>query len=173
MYTFLGVFTKLRKATINFVRSVRPSVRMEQLGSHWTDFHEISYVIIFRKTVEKIHVSLKSEKINGHFTWKPIYIFDHNSLTSFVFNNFSLKSSFLRHMWKNIVERGRSQMTIWRMRIACWIHKAANTHSEYVTLLFHCSNGCKNAPRYYVIRTFACLVKDYLYLILLYFVFYV
>jgi len=23
-------------------------------------------------------------------------------------------------IWKNIVERGRSQMAIWRMRIACW-----------------------------------------------------
>jgi hypothetical protein len=30
-------------------------------------------------------------------------------------------------MWKNIVERGRSQMKIWRMRIACWIPKATNT----------------------------------------------
>jgi len=26
-------------------------------------------------------------------------------------------------------------MTIWRMRIACWIPKATNTHSEYVTLI--------------------------------------
>jgi len=33
-------------------------------------------------------------------------------------------------MWKNIVERGRAQMTIWRMRIACWIPKATNTHSK-------------------------------------------
>jgi hypothetical protein len=32
-------------------------------------------------------------------------------------------------MWKNIVERGRPQMTIWRMRIACWITIATNTHS--------------------------------------------
>ena len=38
---FLGAFVKLRKATISFVMSVRPSVRLEQLGSHWTDFHEI------------------------------------------------------------------------------------------------------------------------------------
>ena len=29
--------------------------------------------------------------------------------------------------WNNMVERGRSQMTIWRMRIACWIPKATNT----------------------------------------------
>jgi hypothetical protein len=45
----LGAFANLRKATITFVMSVclpvRPSVclyvRMEQLGSHWTDFLEI------------------------------------------------------------------------------------------------------------------------------------
>jgi len=30
------------------------SVCMEQLGSHWTDFHEILYWKICRKTVEKI-----------------------------------------------------------------------------------------------------------------------
>ena len=38
-------------------------------------------------------------------------------------------------MWKNIVERGRPQMTIWRMRIVCWIPKAINTNSEYVLLI--------------------------------------
>jgi hypothetical protein len=35
---FVGVFTKLQKATISFVIL---SVHMEQLCSHWTDFHEI------------------------------------------------------------------------------------------------------------------------------------
>jgi hypothetical protein len=35
----LGAFAKLRKAIVIFVMSVRPSVRMEQLVSHWTDFH--------------------------------------------------------------------------------------------------------------------------------------
>ena len=38
--------------------------------------------------------------------------------------------------WKNMVERGRPQMTIWRMRIACWIPKATNTHSEFVIFVF-------------------------------------
>jgi len=46
---FLGAFAKLRKATINFFMSVRLSVLMEQLGFHWTDFHEILYLRIFRK----------------------------------------------------------------------------------------------------------------------------
>jgi hypothetical protein len=37
----LGAFAKLRKATFSFVMSVRLSVRMEQLGSNWTDFNQI------------------------------------------------------------------------------------------------------------------------------------
>ena len=41
----LGAFAKLRKATISFVMSVcppaSPSVRIEQLRSHWTDFNAI------------------------------------------------------------------------------------------------------------------------------------
>ena len=37
--------------------------------------------------------------------------------------------------WKNIVEPGRPQKTKWRMRLACWIPKAINTHSEYVILI--------------------------------------
>jgi len=37
----LGTFAKLRNIIISFVMSVRPSVRMEQLGYHRTDFHEM------------------------------------------------------------------------------------------------------------------------------------
>jgi len=37
----LGAFAKLLKAANSFVMSIRLTVRMEQLGSHWTDFHEI------------------------------------------------------------------------------------------------------------------------------------
>jgi len=37
----LGAFAKLRKATINFVMPVCPSIRTEQLCSHWADFCEI------------------------------------------------------------------------------------------------------------------------------------
>jgi hypothetical protein len=38
---YLGALAILRKETISFVMYVRLSVRTEQLGSHWTDFHEI------------------------------------------------------------------------------------------------------------------------------------
>jgi len=35
-------------------------------------------------------------------------------------------------MWKNVAQRGRPQMTIWRIRIACWIPKATNIHKDCV-----------------------------------------
>jgi len=38
-------------------------------------------------------------------------------------------------LWKNTVERDRPQMTIWRVRIACWIPKTTDTHSEYAILI--------------------------------------
>jgi hypothetical protein len=56
-------------------------------------------------------------------------------------------------MWKNTVEPCRPQMTIQHMRIVCWIPKAKSTHSEYVTFVFHCNNGCTNARECYVTRT--------------------
>ena len=62
-------------------------------------------------------------------------------------------------MWKNIVKGGSPQLTVWRMRIACWISKATitlticNTHcfsittmvtrtGLNVTLHVHCLSCC-------------------------------
>jgi len=41
---------------------------MEHLGTQRTDFHEIYYLSIFGKYVEKIQISLKSDENNGYFT---------------------------------------------------------------------------------------------------------
>jgi len=38
-------------------------------------------------------------------------------------------------VWENIVQQGRPQMTIWRMRIACWIPEATDKHTECVILI--------------------------------------
>ena len=38
---------------------------------------------------------------------------------------------FYEKTWKIIVEQSRPQMT-WRMRIACWIPKATNAHTQVV-----------------------------------------
>jgi len=173
----LGAFAKQRKATISFVVSVRPSVRIEQLGSHWTDFHYIWHLCIFRKSVEKIQVSLKSDKNNGTLH-EDRYVFLiisrlillrmrnvsdkscwENQKTRIMFKNFIFENRAVYEMWKNTVLRGRPQMAIWRMRIAYWITTATYTHSEYVILIaFHYNNGYTNAPQRYVIRTMTVLL---------------
>jgi hypothetical protein len=62
-------------------------------------------------------------------------------------------------MLKNTVEPVRPQTTVWRVRIARWLSKATNAHSEYVILLlFHCNNGCTHAPQCYVTRTLPVLL---------------
>jgi hypothetical protein len=79
-WPFLDVLAKLRKATISFVVSVRPSarpsVRMEQLGSHWTDFREI-WQLYFSKNCRENKVALKSDENYGFSPWRPLDIFDH------------------------------------------------------------------------------------------------
>jgi hypothetical protein len=67
----LGAFAELKKekeATISF--DICLPVRTEQLGYHWRAFHEIWYMNIFRKSVEKVQVSLKSHKNNVFVTWR-------------------------------------------------------------------------------------------------------
>jgi hypothetical protein len=80
-----------------------------------------------------------------------------NQNTHFVFQNvFSPPENRAVYdiMWKNIVERGRPQMTIWRMRTACWIPKATNTHSEYVIrIAFPQQQWLYQLPQCYVIHT--------------------
>jgi len=59
-----------------------------------------------------------------------------NQNTHFVLNNFFPDNRVVCEiMWKNILERCRPQMTIWRMRIACWIPKATDTHLQHVILI--------------------------------------
>jgi hypothetical protein len=59
------VWARSQNCEKRLLASLCLSVRMEQLGSHWTDFHEILYLSIFRKSVKKIRVSLISDKNNG------------------------------------------------------------------------------------------------------------
>jgi len=39
-----------------------------ELGSRRMDFHEILYLRIFKKSLKKIQVSLKSDQDKGYFT---------------------------------------------------------------------------------------------------------
>jgi len=38
-------------------------------------------------------------------------------------------------VWKDTEDADRPQMTMWSMRIACWIAKATNTPAEYVIII--------------------------------------
>ena len=108
---------------------------------------------IFRIDKKKIHASLKSDKNNGYFTWIPIHflVISHSVLlktrncshkfaekikTHFTFTNFFFENRAVYDiMWIKLAELGRPQMTIWRIRIARWIHRATNKHSEHVMLI--------------------------------------
>jgi len=154
---------------------------MQQLGSHWRDFHEIWYVSNFlRKSVEKIQVSLKSHKNNRYFTCRPIHIFIiSRSLllrmtnvadkicreyqnTYFVFCNFFPENrAFYEIMWKTLVERGKPQMAIWRMRITCWIPKDTNTNSGWVIIIVSPLQQWLHERASILRYTYsACLVED-------------
>jgi hypothetical protein len=133
--------------------SVRPSVLMQQLGSHWTVLHKIWHSTIFRKSVEEIQLSLKSDKNNRYFTWRPIYIYDHISLSSlrnekcFRQNRgenqnthfmFSILFPKILHLWGNVEKyctAGQTADYNMAHTHACWIPKTTNTHSEYVIII--------------------------------------
>ena len=61
-------------------------------------------------------------------------------------------------LWKNIVQPGRPQTTIRRMRVTCWTPKAINTHLYYVILtafpLQQWLHECASALRYTYVAWF-------------------
>jgi hypothetical protein len=53
--------------------------------------------------------------------------------THFMFNNLFFENRAVYGIvWKNVVERDRPHMTVWRMRITYWIPKATNTHTHTI-----------------------------------------
>jgi hypothetical protein len=132
--------------------SVRPSVRTEQLGSHWTDFYEIWCLGIFRKTVEKIQVPLKSDKNNGNFTQIRAYIGDNISFI-FSLNKKCSEKTCRRNQNTHFISNDVSKIVVpfnrqygeirysrtdhrWKYNRAHTLYmpitKTTNTHSEYV-----------------------------------------
>ena len=132
--------------------SVCTSVGIEQLGSQWSNFHEIWYPTIFPKLSRKFKFQQNLTQTTGTlhtvlwtFTisrWTLLRMRNasdkscrQNQSTHFVFCNFFPENrAVYETVWKNAVQQYRPQ-TIRRMRTACWITKATNTHSEYVTLI--------------------------------------
>jgi hypothetical protein len=76
---FLGAFSKLPKVTISLVTSVRLSFWLSTWNSSATTeriFMKFDTWGLLEKTVEKIPVSLKSDKNNGYFTWRSVYVYN-------------------------------------------------------------------------------------------------
>jgi hypothetical protein len=159
------IFRRVHKIskTISFVTSVRSPARMEQLGSHWTEFNEIWYFSGKNLRKFKFHYILTwrtGTLQDGYFTGRVLYrtgTLRDDQYTFFISRSVLLRmkmfqmeaaeeikthtlcsmtfSSLENHavyeiMCQNTVEPGRSQMTIRRMRIACWKTRLhAHTHS--------------------------------------------
>jgi hypothetical protein len=58
-----------------------------------------------------------------------------NKITRFTFNNFVFENRAVYEiMWENVVQPGREQVVIWRVRISCRLTKATQTHTHAHTL---------------------------------------
>jgi len=65
-------------------------------------------------------------------------------------------------MWKSVAEPSRSQMTIWRTHIACWVRMATHTHSQYAMLIAFSTATTVACTRLSVtLRYIACIVFYY------------
>ena len=118
-------FRRIETVTVSFVVFVSPSVHMGQFGSYWMDVHEILYFNIFRKYFENIQISLKYNKNNVYFAWRPIYIYYTISFNSsfskkcftqgcrpdkiinFIFSKILRKSC---HLWDNVKMYGGARV---------------------------------------------------------------
>jgi len=114
--------------------------------------------------VEKSQVSLKSDKNNGYFTWRPMYIYcnislnfhrmfqtnDVETITTHIWYS-SIFSQNSCRLWDNVgkkyckAQQATNDNIIRCMGFACWIPKATKAHSEYVILIFHRNNGSTKA----------------------------
>ena len=150
-----GALAKLRKTNGGFAMSVCLSAWNNSTPTGWLFMNK--HLRIFLKSVDKIQFRLKSDKKNDNVTWGPKYIYDNISLsvllrkrkvsnkscrenqnTDFGFSNFFSGKSYRlcenSEKWCR-VRQATDDDIVRRMRIACWIIKATDTHSEYVILL--------------------------------------
>ena len=78
-----------------------------------TSIHFLSYLAHFFLEWEMSHTKVV-KKIKTHILFSVTFFFLENHAVYEI-------------MWKDIVERGMPQMTVWRMRFTCWIPKATST----------------------------------------------
>jgi hypothetical protein len=118
--------------------------------SHWTEFHEIWYMSIIRKSVEKIQVSLKSDKNNGTLHEADRYTFliisrsfllrmknvlnkscRDNKNIHFGFSNFFTENRVVYEIMCKILYSGTGYR---------WQYSACALHAGYLRLQTHSHN---------------------------------
>jgi len=108
-----------------YLKTRQENSRFIQIGQEWR-------VLYMTTNIHFSHISPCS-------SWDEKYFRQNcrqNHSTHFVVNDFFFENSTVYEMQcKNILQPDRPQVTIWCMRIACWITKATNTHSEYIILI--------------------------------------
>jgi hypothetical protein len=87
-----------------------------------------------------------------------------NQDTFVLINFFPENRTVCKIMWNSTVHLRKPQMTIQRMRSACW-KPNATTHTQNMQylLLFYGNNGCTNALQSYVIRALPVLFMFHFY----------
>ena len=80
-----------------------------------TDIDFLSYLAHLLLELEMFQTKIV-EKLETHFVFSNFFFFENRAVFEI--------------MWKNVVQQGRPQMTVWRMRFACWMTKAADTHKH-------------------------------------------
>ena len=82
----------------------------------------------------------------------------------FMLDNVSSENrAIFEPVWQKYGTAGQAtdDITIRRMRLARWMTKATDTHSEYVILIvYHSNNDYAIAPQCYVYTYIACLVDS-------------
>ena len=93
-----------------------------------------SVLLTMKNVSENSCTDTRNKQLYGHSKQTAVRTLETNSCTDtrniyFMFNNyFFFEDRAVKEiMWKNTVEQGRPQMTIWRMRIVFCIPKTTNT----------------------------------------------
>ena len=130
--------------------SVSPSVRTKQLGSYRMDFMKFDICVFFEnlwikftlyQNLTTITVTLHADRYTFVIISRSVLLkweMFHTKVVQKIKTHILCSVTFSRkscRLWDNVVQRGRPQMAIWRMRSSCWIPNATDTHSEYVIFI--------------------------------------
>jgi hypothetical protein len=135
----LGAFAKFRKKTISFVMSVRLSVCPNGTARHQLDGFSWNMIQLY----ENVSRKFKFHSNRGIFLLYLAHFFlewemFHTKVVDKIKTHVCSVTFFFRkscRLWDHVEKyctAGQPQMTTWRMRTACWIPKATNTHAMVV-----------------------------------------